>query len=625
MSASLQDPCDAHADDPRSASPHDPRSASPHAQRDARPRRTHPRCAQRRGVMLFAVIVILAVAALAVGALNVAQEAEYAGLVASGDRAQQRATAWSGAQAVAAVLAAQRERMALGEDPDLPAEIVLWEADGRSAVVRVLPLGPAGERAVSETAKRSLAAVTADQLTLTGVVSETLARAVVARRGAGEAMEGIVDPSAGLSPESVLGPVVASIAAAVRAAQEGGRARSDADGARPLALADVLTPFEAQRALGEAASGGFTPRVILVGDWSAEARAAVEQQIGPGSLQRVRDALEGRAPADEGELVRALIKAGVEPAKWSGVLDAIVCDANGLEVDRVDLGRAPEAVLRTLPGIGVDKAARLAQEREALPAAERTQCAWPVVRGVLDVEEFAGIAAHIAVRSWLWRFRIVAGMVDRADGDDALQGVQAWDVVVDLSETPPRFASLRDSTLLPVAVGLAAELARGEGDATDAESERDGRAERGFPIGEDNDGLSPRLDRGDATAPSARGRSAEPADNDTPEVPPETTADRARLPLGERMRAEREARQRAEVARREANRTDSALAREGWGVSRPAAAQRPDARDGTGSGPSEEALGASPAGQTGRSASDAPAAGTPTGGLSGRWRTRGTH
>ncbi len=235
-------------------------------------------CAQvRRGVMLFAVIVILAVAALAVGALNVAQEAEHAGQVASNDRTQQRAIAWSGAQAVSALLDAQREQIALGEAPDLSSDLVLWESEGRTAVTRLLPVGPMGELAASEMAKRSLATISAEELALTGVVNAELATMVVARRSGCDSIEGLVDPDAGLPPALVLGPAVSTIAESVRSAQEGGRSsvgrdaggRSAGSGAsfdgaaRPLALADVVTTFEAQRALGDMESSGPPPRIVL--------------------------------------------------------------------------------------------------------------------------------------------------------------------------------------------------------------------------------------------------------------------------------------------------------------------------------------------------------------------------
>jgi predicted membrane metal-binding protein len=55
-------------------------------------------------------------------------------------------------------------------------------------------------------------------------------------------------------------------------------------------------------------------------------------------------------------VVTALAAAKVEPAQWSGVLDAIVCNADSIEFARVDLGRAPEAVLRSLTLLGASEA-----------------------------------------------------------------------------------------------------------------------------------------------------------------------------------------------------------------------------------------------------------------------------
>ena len=78
-----------------------------------------------RGVVMLAVLVVLAVAALVAGGLLAAAEAEHAGLTAMRDRTQQRAIAWSGCQAVAALLSAQRQTIADGDTPELPDEVLL--------------------------------------------------------------------------------------------------------------------------------------------------------------------------------------------------------------------------------------------------------------------------------------------------------------------------------------------------------------------------------------------------------------------------------------------------------------------------------------------------------------------
>jgi hypothetical protein len=584
----------------------------------------------RRGVMLFAVIVVLAVAALAVGALNVAQEAEHAGQVASQDQSQQRAVAWSGAQALAAALAAQRELIAAGEDPVLPAEMVLWEADGRTALVRLLPVGPLGEVAVSETAKRSLALLNADQLALTGVVNAEVAAAALKRRDSSDTIEGLVDATAGLSPSVVLGPVVSTIAEGVRSAQEGDRAGLEGV-ARPLALADVVTPFQAQQALGERGVAGLQPRTVLHGEWTPDAHTAIDEVTAAGVAQRLQDALQGKAPADASELVTAMIAAKVEPAQWSAVLEAVICNVEPIEVGRVDLGRASEAVLRSLPGVSAEKATRLVQERQSLTPADRMQVAWPVVKGVLTPEEFAQLAPHICARSWLWRLRLVSGMQDHLTESETLQGVQVWDVVVDLAEDPPRFASIRDSTLLPVAVALAAQFAR----------ERQGQDEaqgRGASAKRQSVDTEPELDAPPATQEVEGGIQGSPRDQDSSEpIVAEKSTTRDWRSLGETAQAERAARRRADEDRRAKNREWSHSPPEradAWERLADREAQRARQRDGAQRAPSggtpasvpdasrSDDQSASDGSASGRRASDAPSAHTPTGGLSGRWRTR---
>lgn len=589
--------------------------------------RRFPAHSARRGVMLLAVIVVLAVAALAVGALSVAQQAEHAGQAAAQDRTQQHMIAWSGVQAVAAHLAEQRAALAAGEMPDLPSEIELWSGDGQTAVVRLLPVGPMGELAVSEMAKRALSALTPQELAGTEVVSAELAQAALARWEGADVIEGIVDPQAGLTPTVVLGPVVSTIAEGVRAAHDGDDGDMLAGVARPLALADVVRPFDAQRALHVTASGDILPRVALGEEWTPEGEQAIDQAVGPGVAGQIRQLLEEKPPADEGQLVRALIDVGVDASKWSAVLDAVVCGADAVEVARVDLARAPEAVLRTLPGLDAEKAARLVQERQALTAQERTQLAWPVTRGVLTPEEFVQLAPHITAHGWLWRVRLLSGTTWLFDDFQTLSGVLVWDVVIDLAESPPRLASLRDGTLLPVVAGLAAQAAREtprrrneEPDPEEADFLEDpGFWEKMpdfFAAGRRTDTSTRRnTERAPraGSAPSSEPPS-EPSADPAPEASPTTsrrafgTAAKEWESLGDRIAQQRQERMRAEQERRAGNRVQG-----GW-RERPAP---------PGGGDSQPPEGASEPASGGRSASGTPTASAPAGGLSGRWRVRG--
>ena len=425
--------------------------------RAAAARRVRAAHAHRRGVLMLAVLVVLAVAALVAGGLMAASEAEHAGLTAMRDRTQQRAIAWSGCQAVTALLSAQRQSVADGEVPELPEQILLFEADGAQAMALLLPVGPAGERLVPECGKFPLVGLDPAYLEATGVVDQAAASAAVSRGGQADAIEAIVQPDAGLTADRVIGPVASGIAAGVRKLQDssstGGVRGAIAARVRPLVVADVATPFAAQRALG-VGIGGIAAREP-VGAWRTEAMAAIDAHAGPGIAEKMRAALGNEAPANQGALVKAMRMANVPMDRWGAVLDSVVAGNEAVERGQVDVSSAPEEVLRAIPAIGAERAAKMVQARASLGAVERSQVSWPVTSGALTPEEFEAAAPNLCARSWLWRARIATGVVDRLQEGSAMHGIEVWEVVIDLGESPARFASIRDCTLLPVATALA--------------------------------------------------------------------------------------------------------------------------------------------------------------------------
>jgi type II secretory pathway component PulK len=105
------------------------------------------------GMVLLAVLVVITIAALIGSTLLVSVDAERSGAETTLRRTQSRALAWSGAQLVMAELSAQRDEMLAGEDFDITTEWELFTDDlGRTAVVRLVPVGPGDELFVSETA-----------------------------------------------------------------------------------------------------------------------------------------------------------------------------------------------------------------------------------------------------------------------------------------------------------------------------------------------------------------------------------------------------------------------------------------------------------------------------------------
>jgi hypothetical protein len=279
----------------------------------------------------------------------------------------------------------------------------------------------------------------------------------VARGGQADAIEAIVQPDAGLTADRVIGPVASGIAAGVRKLQDssstGGVRGAIAARVRPLVVADVATPFAAQRALGVGV-GGISAREP-VGAWRTEAMAAIDAHAGPGIAEKMRAALGDEAPANQGALVKAMRVANVPVDRWGAVLDSVVAGNEAVERGQVDVSSAPEEVLRAIPAIGAERAAKMVQARASLGAVERSQVSWPVTSGALTPEEFEAAAPNLCARSWLWRARVATGVVDRMQEGSAMHGIEVWEVVIDLGESPARFASIRDCTLLPVATALA--------------------------------------------------------------------------------------------------------------------------------------------------------------------------
>lgn len=510
----------------------------------------------RRGVLMLAVLVVLAVAALVAGGLLAASEAEHAGLASMRDRTQQRAIAWSGCQAVAALLSAQRQALADGDTPELPEEVLLYEADGAQAVARLLPVGPSGERLVPEGAKFALAGLDPAMLAATGVVDSAAATVAVARGANADAIEAIVQPESGLTADRVIGPVAAGIAAGVRRLQDDS-AGSGARGAIParvrtLAVADVATPFAAQRALGVGAAGGIVERQPL-GAWTSEAMAAIDARAGGGTAERMRSALGGETPENQGMLVRSMRLSQLSVDKWSAVLDAVVVGNAAIERRQVDIANAPEEVLRAIPAVGAELAAKMVQARTSLASGERTQLAWPVTSGALTPEEFEAIAPFICARSWLWRARVATGVVDGMQEGSAMRGIEVWEIVVDLAEDPPRFASIRDCTLLPIAAALAEQVrseqtARGERKATAVDMVVDDELDGSLAL-VDGDGASESVSVDPASEDIDGNNSMGDVGGDTDLLPRATGNPRRVSAADDRRRVTNEERQAAQRAR----------------------------------------------------------------------------
>jgi hypothetical protein len=144
------------------------------------------------------------------------------------------------------------------------------------------------------------------------------------------------------------------------------------------------------------------------------------------------------------------------------VLDWVKVTEDAYTVGRVDLTRAPAEVLATVPGIGAEAGALIAEARSRVSDEELRSVAWPMGQGAMDAEAMAQCAGFVTGRSLQWRVRIEAGFASVADeaslsaaelrdglsGEDAvLSDRVVLEVVVDAAVAPPRVAYVREVTL----------------------------------------------------------------------------------------------------------------------------------------------------------------------------------
>ncbi len=123
------------------------------------------RISHRRGLIILAVAIAIAVASLAaVTMLFVAWAHVEAGRRAT-ERARLQALAWSGVQGAMAELASQRDTLLLGGEPILTSQWTLFEDEGIRGSVRLVPIAGASV-AMSEAIKLDLNSATAEMLSL---------------------------------------------------------------------------------------------------------------------------------------------------------------------------------------------------------------------------------------------------------------------------------------------------------------------------------------------------------------------------------------------------------------------------------------------------------------------------
>lgn len=456
----------------------------------------------RRGVILPAVLVTLAVGALigttALYFADAGRRAASAGL----DATQVRALGWSAVQGAMAELAARRDDLLAGEPPQLTEQWVAFQTGGgRSGLFRLLPMGPEGDLAAGENGKLDLNhALEASIARLPGL-DEQFAAAIVAARPL-ESLEDLLAIE-GISREMVYGGDDEG-GKALGAGQETSASQGVAEvfagaGARPLADTSTVYSFDPniQSGAGDAQRRGDR-RLNLNVEYNERLGRALDDRFGRGAGDAVRQVMEsGRTFQRDADIVAALRLFRLPAEEWAPLLDTLTTSDHEYLPGRVDVNVAPAEVLATLPGLSDEIARAIVDRRESLSPSARLSVTWPLTEDLLTPEQFQEAVDHLTTRSMQWRVRVEAGLTARgptgfaASVDDLsfdefgvldsgdgtrLERRVVLEAVIDVASQRPRVAFLRDVTYEPLSRRLAAE--RGESRESAAPGARPSDAEQ---------------------------------------------------------------------------------------------------------------------------------------------------
>lgn len=411
----------------------------------------------RRGITLIVVLVVVIVAALVgVGALD-AGRAVASVARTNLDHAEARALADAGVRAFAEEVLAQREALLDGEGLELDDEIELWRDGDRRAIAILLPVGPEGERFVSEAAKLNVNTAEGAQLAVLPELGESLASAIVnARPEGGYASVADLLAVDGVTPELLFGE---------RARWDGAWSSADDERYTP-ALADYLTVLSAepnaQRGLGEInAEYAGQQRINLNRAWSEDIERELRDLFGDeDTVASIRLLSERGAFKDEPTFMRTLADFDIPEDDLRWILDLFTTTNDPFLVGRVDINRAPAKVIAAAGSLDLIEGEFIAEARDGLSDEALRSFLWLNEASGSD-DAFVRWGPLVCVRSLQWRVRIMTGYVNDASFDELgaseeleLERMRVTECVIDVAAPRPRLALLEDLTGRPLLASL---------------------------------------------------------------------------------------------------------------------------------------------------------------------------
>lgn len=449
-----------------------------------------------RGSAIAAVLLLLVIGVVIAATVLVAADAASASSGVERRRAQSRALAWSGVQAVMVELAEQREDLLDGLDPQLTPEWSLFTLDdGSRGVIRLIDLDPAGDGlAVAENAKLDINSAAAEMLSGVPGLGETLAARIVAARDERPftSVEELLRVD-GVTPDLLYGRPDNGDDGVPSGSFESGITGEGSGGDPALGggvgrgLVDWLTVFafdpNVQVGVADDREHRGKLRVNLNQEWSSDLEQAIGERFDSNVAQFVKQLMEsGQGFGSDSELAGVVLNMGTDAEGWALVFDVFTTSDDEFLLGRLDVNRASPEVLACLPGIEQQQAEAIVERRETIDSASRAVPTWPMREGLITPDQYRDIADYVSARSMQWRVRLEVGIMpgdsagagfdsgqpmsmeelaaswDEGAAEERLEHRMVVEAVIDVASSRPRVAYMREVTLLePVLAMVQAE------------------------------------------------------------------------------------------------------------------------------------------------------------------------
>lgn len=440
----------------------------------------------RRGVVMFAVLFLVIIAALSAATLLTATAAERSATVRSLDELELRAAIRSALAVAKADLTNQRDSMLRGELPEAPSSVRIDRGEDAPGIV-VEFIEQSGQTLIPEAGRLDLNFASADSLSTIPGLDESMIRAIESRRRTtpfrspaelftldtdpdsesaidgfdenptdenqpldeppplatdqpqdapiNDAGETESNDPAGLGPDTPLddGPLADEPFTDEPFTDEPFTDQLFTDETDSNSWLESLTVFAAEPQIMVGINNeelAAAPKVNINAPWSDRLEQSLAEATGEGMVETVRTLfIDAPRLTKPSELVTLLVEKAVPVDQWAALIDAITTTADPYRLGLVDLNSASTRILAALPGIGAESAEAIADARERIDAADRLSITWPLDEGILSQDEFLACVDLLSVRCFQWRFTIRASFEPEGDDfigfdpDDSLPGL----------------------------------------------------------------------------------------------------------------------------------------------------------------------------------------------------------